>query len=178
MAKQTPEKHDTRRRRRDPEKAAFWRSIVKEQAASGLGVRAFCRDRGLAEASFYHWRRELRRRRLEGKRFREEATSRIADARDRGAATNAAGQPPRRSAAPAPAAKEGNTRAGGTSRRTIDDRRGECVRPAFAEVRLPERPDPMPEIEIRRGEVSVFLRGGRDSDLLREALTLMGGAPC
>ena len=174
MAKRRSAGHGRRRRRRDPQKEAFWRGMVKEQVASGIGVRAFCRDKGLAEASFYHWRRELRRR-LQGKRFRDEA-NRTAEARDRGAATNASGQPPRRNAAQAPAAKDGSTRAGGTSRRTTDDRWGERVRPAFAEVRLPERP--ASEIEVRRGELSVFFRSGCDRVLLREALTLLGGGPC
>jgi len=36
----------------------------------------------------------------------------------------------------------------------------------------------MPEIEIRRGEVSVFVRGGCDTALLREVLTHLDGAPC
>ena len=48
-----------RRRRRDGAKEAYWRGHVEAHARSGLGVRAFCRERGLAENSFYAWRREL-----------------------------------------------------------------------------------------------------------------------
>jgi len=38
---------------------AFWRSAVERQQASGESVRGFCRGEGLAEASFYAWRRKL-----------------------------------------------------------------------------------------------------------------------
>lgn len=33
--------------------------MVDRQAASGLGVRAWCRKHGLQAYSFYAWRREL-----------------------------------------------------------------------------------------------------------------------
>ena len=39
-----------------------WREIIDAQRRSGESVRAFCRDRGLYEASFYRWRREIRLR--------------------------------------------------------------------------------------------------------------------
>jgi transposase-like protein len=39
-----------------------WREIVGRQAASGLSVRAFCRQAGIGEPSFYFWRRTLRAR--------------------------------------------------------------------------------------------------------------------
>jgi len=54
-----------RRGRRDPRKEAFWGKVVREQVGSGLSVRGFCRRRRLSEASFYAWRRELKRRRQE-----------------------------------------------------------------------------------------------------------------
>jgi hypothetical protein len=38
----------------------YWAKIVAEQAASQQGIRAFCRQRQVQEASFYAWRRELR----------------------------------------------------------------------------------------------------------------------
>jgi transposase-like protein len=37
-----------------------WETIIGEQRRSGLGVRAFCRKRGVNEHSFYVWRRKLR----------------------------------------------------------------------------------------------------------------------
>lgn len=37
-----------------------WAGIVDEWRRSGLGVRAFCRKRGVGEPSFYAWRRRLR----------------------------------------------------------------------------------------------------------------------
>lgn len=46
--------------RADPEKARSWEQTVAEQAASGLSASAFCRERGVALARFYQWRRRLR----------------------------------------------------------------------------------------------------------------------
>jgi hypothetical protein len=50
---------------RDPKKEAFWRSMVRGQAGSGLSVRAWCRKHHLNEAGFYAWRKELARREAE-----------------------------------------------------------------------------------------------------------------
>jgi hypothetical protein len=36
-----------------------WSKTISEQEASGLTVQAFCRERGVCAASFYHWRRRL-----------------------------------------------------------------------------------------------------------------------
>lgn len=43
-------------------KEAAWRERLRNQAGSGLSVRAFCRREGLSEPSFYSWRRELEKR--------------------------------------------------------------------------------------------------------------------
>ena len=50
------------RSRRNSEKEAFWREIVRRQRAGDLSVRAFCQKERLKETAFYHWRRELARR--------------------------------------------------------------------------------------------------------------------
>lgn len=42
----------------------YWTKILAEHAASQQGIRAFCRQRQVKEASFYAWRRELRFRGL------------------------------------------------------------------------------------------------------------------
>jgi hypothetical protein len=47
---------------RDPARERQWRRRVKDWEASGLSVRAFCRQHGLVETSFYYWKRELRSR--------------------------------------------------------------------------------------------------------------------
>ena len=47
---------------RSAEREAFWRSEVARQAASGVSVRRFCKERGLSEPSFYAWRRTLQER--------------------------------------------------------------------------------------------------------------------
>jgi len=45
--------------RRSVQKEAHWRDVIARQAASGVSVRRFCANEGIAEASFYAWRREL-----------------------------------------------------------------------------------------------------------------------
>jgi hypothetical protein len=40
---------------------ARWREILRKQRASGLTVAAFCRRSRIAPASFYLWRRKLRK---------------------------------------------------------------------------------------------------------------------
>jgi transposase-like protein len=41
------------------ERREFWEEAVRLWAGSGLSVRAFCSREGLAEHTFYSWRREL-----------------------------------------------------------------------------------------------------------------------
>ncbi len=48
--------------RRSIELERRWRERLAEQVASGLSVREFCQSQGLAEPSFYQWRREIARR--------------------------------------------------------------------------------------------------------------------
>ena len=47
---------------RDLKKESFWRRLVREQAGSGMPVRAWCRKHRVKEVAFYWWRRELARR--------------------------------------------------------------------------------------------------------------------
>lgn len=47
------------RNQRKSGKEQFWRRMFREWRSSGLSVRAFCRLHGLAEPSFYSWRRAL-----------------------------------------------------------------------------------------------------------------------
>jgi len=49
-------------RNRDAGRERFWRATLKRQAASGLSVRAFCRQETLAESNFYAWRRTIAER--------------------------------------------------------------------------------------------------------------------
>jgi hypothetical protein len=55
--------------RRDSSKEKFWRRLIHGQAGSGLSVRAWCRRRGIKEAAFYWWRRELALRGAEASEF-------------------------------------------------------------------------------------------------------------
>ena len=45
---------------RDEYRAQQWAMVMQECAASGLSNREFCRQRGIAEKSFYYWQRKLR----------------------------------------------------------------------------------------------------------------------
>src|SRR4051812_45733366 len=40
-------------------KQQVWSARVQEQAASGLGIRAWCEREGLTEATFHYWRKSL-----------------------------------------------------------------------------------------------------------------------
>lgn len=44
---------------RSSERARYWREVIRDQAASGLSIAAFCRERGVSPASFFDWRRKL-----------------------------------------------------------------------------------------------------------------------
>lgn len=63
-----------RRRRADPELERAWRERISAWATSGLTARAYCRDQGVSEASFYTWRRKLQQRDGAGKSGRARQT--------------------------------------------------------------------------------------------------------
>ena len=48
--------------KRNAEKETFWRTTIQEAEASGMTVKAFCRERGLKDNLFYAWRRTLKQR--------------------------------------------------------------------------------------------------------------------
>jgi len=56
-------------RARDERKERQWQRRIDQWRASGLSVRAFCARHGLAQASFYAWRRVLERRTAEQPAF-------------------------------------------------------------------------------------------------------------
>ena len=37
-----------------------WRERIAEQERSGISVKGFCKERGIAEHQFYYWRKRLR----------------------------------------------------------------------------------------------------------------------
>lgn len=41
------------------ERRAMWEQRLAAQAASGIGIRAWCRREGIGEANFYYWRDRL-----------------------------------------------------------------------------------------------------------------------
>jgi transposase len=47
---------------RDRGKERFWRRAVRQWRSSGLSIRDFCRQEGLAEGNFYAWRRTIAQR--------------------------------------------------------------------------------------------------------------------
>ena len=52
-------------------KAAKWRELLMEQAASGKSIRVFCAERGLSRPAFQYWRNKdsLTRREVRAKSF-------------------------------------------------------------------------------------------------------------
>lgn len=58
------------RGKRDGGKERFWRRMLRQWRRSGLCVRAFCAEHGLAEPSFYAWRRIVAERDQESARVR------------------------------------------------------------------------------------------------------------
>ena len=40
-------------------KRKYWSRLIAEQEASGQKARPFCRERGIGEYAFYHWRKRL-----------------------------------------------------------------------------------------------------------------------
>jgi hypothetical protein len=60
--------------KRDVSKERAWRRWLAQWRSSGVSVRAYCRGRGLSEAQFHFWRREL------GLRDREASVARGARA--------------------------------------------------------------------------------------------------
>ena len=40
----------------DPQRLAHWRTVIGEQARSGLSTTAFCQQRQLPKSKFYHWK--------------------------------------------------------------------------------------------------------------------------
>ena len=42
-----------------PEKQVKWRHLIAEQKESGQSAAAFCRARGVREALFYYWKKQL-----------------------------------------------------------------------------------------------------------------------
>ena len=43
------------------DRRGYWAKTINEQETSGVSVQTFCRERGVCAASFYIWRRRLRR---------------------------------------------------------------------------------------------------------------------
>lgn len=37
----------------------MWREVIRKQQSSGLSIAQFCRQEGIAQASFYTWRKKL-----------------------------------------------------------------------------------------------------------------------
>lgn len=44
---------------RSSERERYWREVIRDQAASGLSISAFCREHDVSPASFFSWRRRL-----------------------------------------------------------------------------------------------------------------------
>jgi len=145
-------------RRNSEAKERFWREHVARQAAAGLTVRAYCRQHGLTEPSFYSWRQELARR---AATIRNEAPPTVAST-VRSPATSANAL--RRSASAATSAATGRKPAAAVFAR-LDVR--------------PEPPLPHERIEIVLGDGAVVrVPRGVDEATLRAVLAAARARPC
>jgi transposase-like protein len=43
------------------QKREYWSKLIAEQEASSQTIRAFCRERGISDHSFYFWRKRLQK---------------------------------------------------------------------------------------------------------------------
>ena len=57
-----------RRSEQDRGKERFWRRVLRQWRRSALSIREFCAAHGLAEPSFYAWRRTIAERDQEARR--------------------------------------------------------------------------------------------------------------
>lgn len=57
--KQRRKKSKDSRWTRDSDKEQYWNNQLALWQKSGLSIRAFCKEHGVVESSFYAWRREL-----------------------------------------------------------------------------------------------------------------------
>lgn len=46
-------------RRESLERREYWKSVIRQQGSSGVPISAFFRKHGVAEGSFFYWRRKL-----------------------------------------------------------------------------------------------------------------------
>jgi transposase len=62
-------------RKIDGDQEPFWRMAIETWQASGRSVRQFCKQEGLAEPSFYFWRKRLAGASVQGARGKPEPSS-------------------------------------------------------------------------------------------------------
>jgi transposase-like protein len=58
----------------DPQLQRYWEDVMRRWQKSGQEVRAFCRNEGLHESSFYFWRREVAQRKEQRKEQKGQIT--------------------------------------------------------------------------------------------------------
>ena len=43
------------------QKREYWSNLIAEQKAGGQTIRAFCKEQGVGDHSFYYWRKRLQK---------------------------------------------------------------------------------------------------------------------
>lgn len=61
------------------ERRTHWRTIIENQAASGMSIAAYCRDTQIKPSYFYTWRRRLREQQLSHGGFLELIPGRLTE---------------------------------------------------------------------------------------------------
>lgn len=62
------------------ERSAHWRTIIENQAASGMSIAGYCRDAQIRPSYFYTWRRRLTEQRPSAGGFLELIPGRLTEA--------------------------------------------------------------------------------------------------
>ena len=131
----------------------YWQAVVRRQTRSGLSVAAFCRSQGVAEASFYAWKRRLAEAGVEANGPRRStaplaATPTATPKTSRKTARKTRLKPPSRAAGKTPAAP-----AGFVPVRITDE-----PRPAMIQVRWPGGLSVRIPAECDRADVEAVLK--------------------
>ena len=58
-----------REKRESHDRERYWRGVLERWRRSGISIRAFCREEGVSEFSFYRWRKRFGAEEREGPRF-------------------------------------------------------------------------------------------------------------
>ena len=152
--------------RRSFERERFWRGMIRDQAASGLSISAFCRERKTAAAGFFRWRKKLAERRREA-----EAVS----------TTSAAnlGNPTSAPDDPTPAPGDPTPRRSRNARTEAKNAAAKNAAAKFVSIEFPSpAAEPLCCEVVLPGGCRILVPAQFDAESLREILGVLRERPC